>query len=98
MSVNFSGFSSGPSAMTASGRVDWYDYYYSRTACSITTCASASDHSEALEGSSISVTFEYNGETYSDRIDVDASSGRDTASWSVTVTNGAGQRFTFTHW
>jgi hypothetical protein len=83
--------------MTASGRVDWYDYYYSRTACSISTCASASDHSEALEGSSISVTFEYNGDTYSDQIDVDASSGSDTSSWSVTVTNRAGQSFSFTY-
>jgi hypothetical protein len=82
--------------MTLSGRIRWYDYYDSRTHCSDTECASTSDHSEAIEGSSIQVTFEQDGKTYKDKIDVDAGSPSYTSRWDVEVTNGAGESFSFT--
>lgn len=95
LTINFVGYRSAGGVL-ASGSVRWFDYYYSRSACSDSGCASASDHSEALTGSSINITFESNGTTYSERIDVDASSGSDVSSWDVTVTNEAGERFSFT--
>lgn len=96
LSVTFNGFSAASSG-PISGSATWYDYYYSRTACSISTCASASDHSESLKGSAVSVTFTYAGSTYSDRITIDGYSGADTVSWDVTITNQAGATFTFTY-
>jgi hypothetical protein len=95
ITIAFSDFQSD-AGVSVSGSVRWFDYYYSRTACSDITCASASDHSEALEGTSIEVTFEYDGKTYSDTINVDASSGSDSSSWDVEVTNSEGDRFSFT--
>lgn len=90
--VSFNGFSSGNTVIT--GTVRWYDYYYSRTACSSSFCASSSDDYESLDGTSINITFEYDGKTYSDVISVDGSRD-DVSTWTVTVTNKAGFSFTF---
>lgn len=95
LALAFANYDWGGSGATVTGTVSWYDYYYSRVACSGSYCASASDNSEAMEGQSIQITFEYDDVTYSDEIDVDASSDRDSSSWDVTVTNRAGQQFSF---
>ncbi|MBI4503226.1 MAG: hypothetical protein HY700_18975 [Gemmatimonadetes bacterium] len=97
LTVAFTDFKATSGSGSINGTATWYDYYYSRTACSSTTCASASDHSESLKGSALAVKFQYNGATYSDRITINASSGKDTSSWDVTITNQAGGTFTFTY-
>lgn len=94
--IDFADFKSSSSTGSVTGTVRWFDYYYSRTACSDSGCASASDHSEAVEGTSITITFEYDGKTYSDVIAVDAGSGSDSSSWDVELTNAAGESFSFT--
>jgi hypothetical protein len=88
--VSFSGYSSG--GATISGTVRWYDYYYGRTACSSSYCASSSDDYESLDGTSINITFEYDGKKYSDVISVDGSRD-DVSTWSISVTNKAGVSF-----
>lgn len=94
LSITFLGYGTSSSS-TVSGSATYYEYHYSRTACSSSTCASAYDDTESLKGSAISVKFPYGGVTYSDRITIDAYSGPDTSFWDVTVTNQAGARFTF---
>lgn len=94
LTLTLTGYKSGQ--LTVTGTLKWYDYYYSRTACSSTTCASASDHSESLSGTSLQVTYTpSSGVTMTDRVTVSASSGKDTSRWSVSVTNQAGKKFTF---
>ena len=91
--INFANYTSAQG--TVSGRLRWFDYYYSRTACSSSTCASSSERSEAIEGSAIRVQFTADGETLSDEITVDANSPDYTTRWTVKITNRAGQTFTF---
>ena len=73
----------------------WFDYYYSRTACTSSFCSSASERSEAITGTAIRVQFVHNGETISDEITVDADSPDYTARWNVKVTTRGGQVFNF---
>ena len=94
LQISFAGYRS--SALTVTGKMRWFDYYYGRTACSSSACASSSSHSEAVSGTSIHVEFSYNGESYADTITIDADSPGDVSSWSVKITTQAGQVFTFT--
>ena len=94
LNVSFAAFQSTASAAAVSGAIRWTDYSDSRTACSISTCASSSHHSQSLDGSSIAVAYSYSGKTYSDRVTVNASRNN-VSSFSVALTNGAGQRFSF---
>ena len=94
LNVDFASFQSGASGASLSGHIRWTDYYDSRTACSSTTCASSSHHSQSLDATSIDIVFSFGGQSYHDRISVDA--GSSGSSWSVVLVNGAGQRFTFT--
>ena len=94
LNVSFAAYQSSASGASVSGAIRWTDYSDSRTACSISTCASSSHHSQSLDGSSVALTYNYAGKTYSDRVTVDAS--RDNVSrFSVALTNGAGQKFSF---
>jgi len=94
LTMTLSGYRSGQ--LTVTGVIKWYDYYYSRTACSSTTCASASDHSESLSGTSLDITYTpASGGSITDKVTISASSGKDSSRWSVTVTNKAGKKFTF---
>jgi hypothetical protein len=94
LNVSFAAFRSSASGVAVSGATRWTDYSDSRTACSISTCASSSHHSQSVDGSSIAVTYSYSGKTYSDRVTVDASRNN-VSSFSVALTNGAGDRFSF---
>ena len=94
LNVDFASFQSRASGASLSGHIRWTDYYDSRTACSSTTCASSSHHSQSLDATSIDIVFSFGGKSYHDRISVDA--GSSGSSWSVVLVNGAGQRFTFT--
>jgi len=94
LNVSFAAFRSSASGAAVSGQIRWTDYYSSRTACTSSYCATSSHHSQSLDGTSIDVTFSSSGKTYHDRLTVDA--GRaDVTSWSVDLTNGAGQKFSF---
>jgi hypothetical protein len=93
--ITFSDFESSSGSTTVSGQVRWFDYYDSRTHCSSTDCASTTDDSEALEGSGVALGFEYDGKTYADEITVDASNPSYSSSWTVELTNGAGESFSF---
>ena len=94
LQIDFGGFALNGGAVT--GRMRWFDYYYSSTRCSSSSCASASDHSEAVEGTAIKVQFVSNGETITDEITVDANSPDYTDRWTVKITTRSGQVFTFT--
>ena len=94
LNVSFAAFQSSASGAAVSGQIRWTDYSDSRTACSISTCASSSHHSQSLDGTSIDVTFSYSGKAYNDRLTIDASRNN-VSSWSVALTNGAGQKFSF---
>ena len=78
-----------------SGDMRWYDYYYSRTACSSSTCASSTHHTEAIEGTNLTVKFEAGGVTYSDVITISAGSPDYTSRWDVTITTKNGTVFSF---
>jgi len=95
LNVDLAGFQSSASGAAVSGHIRWTDYSDSRTACSISTCASSSHHSQSLDGASVEIAFTYSGKTYHDRISVDA--GSSGSSWSVALTNGAGQKFSFSY-
>jgi hypothetical protein len=97
LQIAFSDFRSSGSTLTVSGSMRWFDNYYSRTACSSTTCASSSDHSESMTGSSIHVEFQSSGEAYSDDIQLEATSPSYTSRWTVKITNRAGQVFSFSY-
>ncbi len=93
LQISFAGFASAPGAV--SGNLRWFDYYYSRTACSSSSCASSSERSEAITGTAIRVQFVHNGESISDEITVDADSPDYTSRWTVKITTRAGQVFSF---
>ena len=97
LNVAFAAFQSNASGAVVSGQIRWTNYSNSRTACTSSGyCASSSHHSQSLDGASVDVTFSYSGKTYGDRLTVDA--GRDdVSSWSVALTNGAGQKFSFSY-
>jgi len=96
LNVSFAAFQSSAGAAAVSGVIRWTDYSDSRTACSISTCASSSHHSQSLEGSSIALAYDYAGKSYSDRVTVNASRNN-VSSFSVALTNGAGRKFSFSY-
>jgi hypothetical protein len=81
---------------SVSGDMRWYDYYYSRTACSDSGCASSTDHSEYIYGTAVAVRFEYAGVTYSDVVEITARSPEDSSQWDVDVTAADGTVYSFT--
>jgi hypothetical protein len=91
LQIDFASFQAGGGLLKVSGNLRWFDSYYSRTACSSTTCASSTDHSEAMEGRAIQVEFVFNGQRYSDEISVDVDSPDYTSRWSGKITNRLGQ-------
>jgi hypothetical protein len=96
LTIAFTAFGMKDVKGSVAGTVRWYEYHYSRTACSSSTCASSSDNSEAAEGTSVKVTFEYSNATYTDTITVDASSPEYTSRWDVKITTSAGKVYSFT--
>jgi len=94
LNVSFAAFQSSASGAAVSGAIRWTDYSDSRTACSISTCASSSHHSQSLDGSSIALAYSYSGKSYSDRVTVNASRNN-VSSFSVSLTNGVGRKFSF---
>jgi hypothetical protein len=95
LQISFAGFRMTGGTGSITGGMRWFDYYYSRTACSSTTCASSSDRSEAVEGTGIRVEFTSGGETISDEITIDADSPSYTSRWTVKITTRSGQVFSF---
>jgi hypothetical protein len=93
LQIEFAGFALNGGAVT--GKMRWFDYYYSSTRCSSSSCASESDHSEAVEGTALKVQFVSSGETISDEITIDANSPDYTDRWTVKVTTRSGQVFSF---
>jgi len=95
LTITFDGYTATSGPFPVSGAVAWYDYVYSRTACSSSSCASSYDHTESLSSSAVTLTFEYNGATYHDVIDIYASSPDYSPTWHVSLTNQAGTNFDF---
>lgn len=95
LTITFAGYTVSSGPFPVSGTVTWYDYVYSRTACSSSSCASSYDHTESLASSAVTVTFEYSGATYTDVLDLYASSPDYSPTWHVSLTNKAGTNFDF---
>jgi hypothetical protein len=91
LQIAFADFKATGGVLKVNGNMRWFDNYYSRMACSSTTCASSSDHSESMEGRSIQVEFMLNGQRYSDEITVDVDSPDYTSRWSGKIVNRLGQ-------
>lgn len=76
------------------GTLRYYKYYYSRTACSSSGCASKSDDSRSIKGDNFSVSFQNdNGMWVSDLLSVSVKSPDYTYRWNGSITNSNGQSF-----
>jgi len=97
LQIAYSSYRAGSSSLTVNGSMRWFEYYYSRTACSSSSCASSSDHSESMKGSAMSVQFDHGGVRYTDVVTIDADSPEYTSRWNVKITTRAGQVLSFSY-